>query len=143
MITDSIKAKAIALLQSSETARDVSEILAIPYMLVKEWESKLDLSDLTTLEANTNALEKVIIGEILSNTEKNKEMLRSKVEETAIKIVEAANENIYSADVIQSRSLQLLGNTISTLYKTILGENKTEDDPLSKGMTMLEQIGID
>lgn len=143
MITDKEKSTALALLKSGDSPENVSEVLQLPYMLVRDWADAMDVKDLTKLQANALALNKVIKGELLPNTAANKEMLRLKIEETAIDIVEAVKTNINSGDIIQSRSLQLLANTCSQLYKTILGENIGNPSEPNDSLSMLEQIGID
>lgn len=145
MITDKLKAQAIALLKNGESIEKVSGDLVIPYKLVEEWYDGLDIKDLTKLQAHTYAMTKVLNGEVIPKEDVNKDLLKVQIEETAIEIVKEAKANIHTGDLVQSKSLQALATTCSTLYKSIIGESIKPQviGDGEQGATIFEQLSID
>ena len=143
MITDKLKANAIALLKLGDSVRQVSEELEIPYMLVKEWADALDVRDLTALQANTRALATVMNKQaIIEPSEQNKEILKAKIEKVALDIVDHVELIVHIGDPIQSKALQLLADTCSKLYLNIAngGDATATQSPTS---TIFEQLSRD
>lgn len=146
MITEKTKANAISLLKLGDTPEQVAEALELPLMLLREWKETISPKDLTSLQANTNALTKVVNGEVLTSSAENAEILRIKIEETAIKIVDQVSMAVPFADVVQARALQLLADTCSKLYSTVINKGQLPTTPQSPGMqalTMFEQMSRD
>lgn len=146
MITEKTKANAISLLKLGDTPEQVSDQLELPVMLVREWAENLGLKDLTALQANTNALARVVQGEVLSTSEENAEILRIKIEETAIQIVDQVNKAIPYSDVVQAKALQLLADTCSKLYSTVINKGQASGPPQTPGqqaLSMFEQLSKD
>lgn len=146
MITEKTKANAISLLKLGDTPEQVSEALELPLMLVREWHTSIGGKDLTSLQANANALERVINGELIPSTEANAEILRVKIEETALKIVEQVSHAVPFGDVVQARSLQLLADTCSKLYNTVINKGQVAAAPQTPGqaaLSMFEQMSRD
>lgn len=141
MITPRLKANAIALLKMGDSPQKVSEDLELPYMLVKEWHDELDLSDLTTLQANTLAVSKILEGEVLYSND-NVDKLKTKIEETAILIIDRAKDYVHFPDLPSAKALELLANTCSKLYMTIITKQTGPQNPNS-GVSLLEQLGRD
>lgn len=143
MITDKLKANAIALLKLGDSVRQVSEELEIPYMLVKEWAEALDVRDLTALQANAHALATVMNKPtIIEPSEQNKEMLKAKIEKVALDIVDHVELIVHLGDPIQSKALQLLADTCSKLYLNIVNEGSPAA-PQSPTSTIFEQLSRD
>jgi hypothetical protein len=146
MITEKTKANAISLLKLGDTPEQVSSELELPYMLVREWYEKLDGKDLTMLSANTNALSKLANSEVLMSSEDNAEILKIKIEETAIKIMDKVSDTVHFPDVIQAKALHLLADTCSKLYNTVINKGKSPEGPQSAAMqslSMFEQLSRD
>lgn len=143
MITPKLKANAIALLEMGDSPRKVSEDLEVPYMLVMEWAESANLQSLTRLQANAVALSRVMESEVVNSGE-NVEILKTKIEETAIAIVDKTRlmAEVPYPDLQQSKALELLANTCSKLYLTIV--SKSPNPEINKnGMTLLEQLSRD
>ena len=143
MITDKLKANAIALLKLGDSVRQVSEELEIPYMLVKEWAEALDVHDLTALQANARALATVMNKQtVIEPSEQNKEILKAKIEKVALDIVDHVELIVHLGDPIQSKALQLLADTCSKLYLNIVNEGSPAA-PQSPTSTIFEQLSRD
>ena len=143
MITDKLKANAIALLKLGDSVRQVSEELEIPYMLVKEWADALDVHDLTALQANARALATVMNKQtVIEPSEQNKEILKAKIEKVALDIVDHVELIVHLGDPIQSKALQLLADTCSKLYLNIVNEGSPAA-PQSPTSTIFEQLSRD
>lgn len=142
MITDKLKANAIALMKMGDTPRKVSEDLELPYMLCKQWAEELGLNDLTAIEARAIGLAKALDGEIMNSSQQNVEILKAKIEETAIHIIDKAREYVHFPDLPSAKALELLSNTCTKLYLTIVSK-QTVNDQTPQGMTLLEQLGKD
>ena len=143
MITDKLKANAIALLKLGDSVRQVSEELEIPYMLVKEWAEALDVRDLTALQANARALATVMNKQtVIEPSEQNKEILKAKIEKVALDIVDHVELIVHLGDPIQSKALQLLADTCSKLYLNIVNEGSPAA-PQSPTSTIFEQLSRD
>lgn len=138
MFTENTKANAIALLKMGDSPEKVSDDLELPHMLIKEWYEELDLSDLTRMKANALAVSRVLEGEVLVGD--NIENLKNKIEETAILIIDKAKDYTEYPDLAQAKALELLANTCSKLYITIVSK-QTGVGGTSDGLTLLEQLG--
>lgn len=144
MITDKIKANAIALLKLGDSPREISDELEIPYMLVRNWADEIGIEDLTELKANTNALERIITSEVLSSTDANTEMLKLRIEETALKIVERVKDEVKYADLPTAKALQLMAQTCSTLYTTVINKGNVGNAiPGTGNLTMFDLVAKD
>lgn len=145
MITEKTKANAIALLKLGDTPEQVSDELELPLMLVREWYASIDGKDLTMLKANTNALTKMVSSELISNSEGNIEILRVKIEETAISIMDKVAQTVPFPDVIQAKALHLLADTCSKLYNTVInkGQAPAQQSPGMQALTMFDQLSRD
>lgn len=143
MISAKLKANAIALLEMGDSPRKVSEDLELPYMLVMEWAESANIQSLTKLQANAVAVSRVLEGEVMNSTE-NVDILKTKIEETAIAIVDKATllAQVPYPDLPQAKALELLANTCSKLYLTIVSKSPISDQP-KNGMTLLEQLARD
>jgi len=141
MITDKIKSNAIALMKMGDSPRKVSEDLELPFMLCQQWANDMGITDLTKIQANSIALSRVLEGEIL-DSDKNVEILKQKIEETAILIIDKAKEYVKWPDLQQAKALELLSNTCSKLYLTIISKSGEKEIP-SNGVSLFEQLGRD
>lgn len=145
MITEKTKANAIALLKLGDTPEQVSDELELPLMLVREWNDSIDGKDLTMLKANTNALTKMASSELIANSDGNIEILRVKIEETAISIMDKVGQTVHFPDVIQAKALHLLADTCSKLYNTVInkGQAPAQQSPGMQALTMFDQLSRD
>lgn len=137
MITDNIKAKAIAQLKLGYPYRDVANQFELPEMLVKDWFNSLDEKDLTSLAANTYALGAICSGGITKN---NVDILKDKIEKVAIKIIDQVEIYTPYPDIVQAKALNLLADTCSKLYTSIISKTTTAL-PENRTMSLLEQLG--
>lgn len=140
MITDRTKANAIALLKLGDSPTKISEDLELPLMLIREWAEAAGLDTMIDMQANTNALERIINQELIPPTDDNIAMLKTKIEETAIKIVDAvSNQTNGYADLPTAKALSLLANTCTSIYTTII--NKGNVAPPGDGsLTMFDHV---
>ena len=123
MITEAIKNKAIFRLRDRETAEDIAKDMELPLPLVKEWESKLDAKDLTHLQSNIHAIETFGKQEIFAPGQTgNEEMLRTKIEEVAMEIVDQVNLTVSTPDIMRAKTLQLCADTITKLYDSLINK---------------------
>mgnify|MGYP007104190841 CR=1 FL=1 len=145
MITDKTKANAISLLKLGDTPEKVSADLELPLMLVREWCEDIGVNDLTGLQANVHALDRVVNGEILPSTNENTELLRLKIEKTALEIVDHVSKAVPYGDVVQAKSLNLLADTCSKLYNTVInkGQATAPQTPGAAALSMLEDLRKD
>lgn len=145
MITDKTKANAISLLKLGDTPEKVSRDLELPLMLVREWHESIGGNDLTSLNANVNAISRVIEGELIPSTNENVEMLRLKIEQTALEIVDHVSKAVPYGDVVQAKSLNLLADTCSKLYNTVInkGQATAPQTPGAAALSMLEDLRKD
>lgn len=121
MVSEMEKASAISRLQLGDTPLAISADLGLPTKLVEEWKENLSPTDLIKLEANTNALARVVTPTAIANTSQdNIERLRTKIEEAAIEIIDQVSLTAFCPDPIRAKSLQLLANTCSSLYTTLV-----------------------
>lgn len=124
MITEPIKAKAIALIKHQTSLDEIAEQLELPIMLVREW-AKLEGKDLVALEANIHAVENVLQGEVL---EQDKiQLLKDKLEDAAIEVTKDINMAL--GDPLYAKSLQLCADTIAKLYVSIVKKDTPSDNP--------------
>jgi len=144
-INDNLKASAIAKLKGGDSIIQVAEECGLPEKLVEEWFNKLEPNDLIHLQANLNAIQRVADGEILSPSEVNRQRIQDKLEITAIDLIDAARANIYTGDLAQSKSIQLLSASCSMLYKSFVGSAKgtNGDECGSTTLDLIEELGLD
>lgn len=142
MITAKTKAYALSLLKMGDSIKQVSEDLQLPIMLVREWAETIDIKDLTELNANAVAVSRVLEGEVLNSNE-DIEKLKNKIEKTALLIIDKVGETIAYPDLPQAKALELLANTCSKLYMTIVSRSNLADSGPINGLTLLEQLGRD
>ncbi len=122
MITEATKNKAIFRLRDRETAEDIAKDMELPLPLVKEWESNLDAKDLTRLQSNVHAIETFSKGDILLPSSGQEEILRLKIEEVAIEIVDQVNLTVSTPDIMRAKTLQLCADTITKLYDSLINK---------------------
>lgn len=132
MITEKIKAKALSRLKRGEEVNIIAEELNLPSKLVSEWRDGLELTDLTVIEANVQAVETIYKNEdtldpLLS------EKLRVSIEETSIDVTKAIPLVVLSGDPMQAKAIECICNGLANLYKTIvLKGGVIEHDPSDK-----------
>lgn len=146
MITEKTKANAISLLKLGDTPESVSSELELPLMLVREWHEAIGPKDLTKMQANANALSRIVNSELLPSSAENAEMLKLKIEETALEIVEQVAKCVPFGDVIQAKALNLLADTCSKLYNTVINKGQIQTTPMTPGqqaLSMFEQMSRD
>lgn len=117
MITEKIKAKAIALLERRKLAEEVAEELDLPVMVVKDWEKTLSVKSLVALEATVHAIEDIEIASIDPTMEAK---LKTKLEEAAHEIADQVYKYAGSGDPIHAKALQLNADAVTKLYQTII-----------------------
>lgn len=117
MITEKIKAKAIALLERRKLAEEVAEELELPVMVVKEWEKNLSVKSLVALEATVHAIEDIEISSIDPTMEAK---LKTKLEEAAREIADQVYKYAGGGDIIHAKALQLNADAVTKLYQTII-----------------------
>lgn len=122
MITEQLKAQAIAKLRHAVPIEDIASALNIPVKLVKEWKGKLDPKDLVAIEANIYAAEKLAYGEIVTEDD-NEKILKETLELTAIDIAKEVNNGFSLQDPMAAKSVQLCADAISKLYNTFILKN--------------------
>lgn len=139
MITDSLKAKAIAQLKLGYPYRDVANQFELPEALVKSWFNSLDVNDLTSLAANIHAIGVVSDSKV---TPGNVDVLRDKIEKVAIKVIDQAEVYVAYPDIVQAKALNLLADTCAKLYLSIVSKAGSAAIP-TKTASLLEQLGKD
>lgn len=122
MITEAIKNKAIFRLRDRETAEDIAKDMELPLPLVLEWESKLDQKDLTQLQSNIHAVQTFANGDILLPSSGQEELLRLKIEEIAIEIVDQVSLTVSTPDIMRAKTLQLCADTVTKLYDSLINK---------------------
>ena len=124
MITESVKAVALARIKHQVPIEQISRELDIPEKLVKEWGGKLSENDMIAIEANIHAIDTVLHDNGVTGQE---DILKSKLELAAI----ALTNEMYLAskgDAIHAKSIELCANAITKLYQTIVMKNQGKDD---------------
>lgn len=144
-INDYLKSSVIAKLKAGDSVPQVAKDCGLPEKLIEEWYNKLDPTDLIHLQANLNAIQRVADGEILSPSEVNRKRIQDKLEVTAIELIDAVRGNIFTGDLAQSKSLQLLAASCSMLYKSFVGTPKNENglSSITNALDIIEELGID
>ena len=123
MVSNFEKATALTRLKLGDSPIQISADLGLPTMLVKEWQENLDMNDLVIQQANTNAISRLVKA-TPSGDKDTIAILRAKIEETAIEIMDQVSLSIMYADPVRAKALQLLANTCSTLYTTLINKDK-------------------
>lgn len=142
MISDREKAMAITRLQFGDDPLTISADLGIPTKLVEEWKENLSLSDLTKIEANATALSRVITPSNQTIVENNIEVLKTKIEETAIEIVEQVSLTVCCPDPLRAKGLQILANTCASLYTTLINKDAMSQTG-DTNITLFQQLSKD
>ena len=143
MVSDFEKASAISRLQLGDTPLAISADLGLPTKLVEEWRESLSPTDLIKLEANTKALARVITPDAINTTsEDNITILRAKIEKTAIEIVDQVSLATFCPDPMRAKSLQLLANTCSSLYSTLVNGGAAPNTN-DTNITLFQQLSRD
>lgn len=122
MITDKDKAKVIAELKRLRTPEELSEKYDIPLGLIKEWERKLDVKDLTVIESKISVIEDITNGELEIT---NSSLLQSTLEDASIDLIKQVRIAATTGDMVHANSIKLCAEAISNLYKTIILKNNT------------------
>lgn len=122
MISDKLKAQAIAQLRSGYTVDIVSEDLDIPESLVEEWSERLNPASLVALEAAAIAVRRVEQGEVVPL---NEEVLKDTLEQTAVELAKQAAIPGSWGDMAQAKSVQLCADAVAKLYTTLVLKNNS------------------
>lgn len=117
MISQEIKANAIARLAQAIPPEEVAENLDIPLKLVKEWSDNLSPNNLVSVHANINAMNNLKENEVLGL---NEDVLRETLELTAIDIAKSASVSSSYSDPLSAKAVQLCADAVSRLYKTFI-----------------------
>jgi hypothetical protein len=120
MITETVKSTAIAKIKCQVPYPEIAEELDIPELLVKEWADKLEGNDLVHMQANIHALERMSRQTLIEPSSNMEELLKTKIEEVAVNIVNEVDMVVATADPIRAKTLQLCADTITKLYTTIV-----------------------
>lgn len=144
MVTEKIKANAIALMKMGDPPEKVAEDLELPPFLVREWFNNLDKSALIALQANVTAAERVLNGVVLSGDTTKIEKLRDKIEDTAIEIIDEAKRIIPFGDIQAAKALHLLSDTCAKLYGAVINKGQTNlnltANPVTNAQAMFEEL---
>lgn len=144
MITEKIKANAIALMKMGDTPEKVAEDLELPQRLVREWYEQLDKSALVALQANVIAAERVLTGVVISGDTAKIEKLRDKIEDTAIEIIDEAKRIIPFGDIQAAKALHLLSDTCAKLYGAVINKGQTNvnlsNNPVSNAQALFQEL---
>lgn len=119
MIDAKKKASAIARIKALEELETIAEDMNIPIMLLQDWEASLSDDDLTTVQANTLAVAKVLSGELVEGNEK---ILKQRLEEAATEIAIRVHGAAAHGDIVYATSLDKCANAIAKLYATMIAK---------------------
>lgn len=125
MISDTIKAKAITQIRRQVPLDEIANELCLPLMLIKDWQSNLDVKDLVIVEANVAAIEDVLKGEVVEPDKIS--ILKDKLEDAAIEVTKEVS--IALGDPMYAKSLQLCADTIAKLYVSIVKKDTPAENP--------------
>lgn len=120
MITEAVKSKAIAQLRQNVSVEDVAMSLDLPEKLIREWEKKLDPSDMVAQEASVIAIEKLTKDMSSSEIVIHSEKLRELIEETAIDLVKAMAIPMMNGDMAHGKTIEMLSNSLVKMYHMIV-----------------------
>lgn len=143
MVSEIDKAASIARLQFGDSPLQISADLGLPTKLVEEWRENLSSQDLLKIEANATAvarISEVIPPGIEGNDVINR--LKNKIEETAVEIVEQVSIAVVCPDPMRAKTLQLLANTCSSLYTTIVNKDVSPQSG-DTNVTLFQQLSKD
>lgn len=126
MITKDKKAQAIARIKALDPLEQIAEDMALPLTLLREWEGDLSDDDLVTVKANTNAVARVLSGEIVEGSEG---LLKQRLEEAAVEIAIQAHRVAGSGDILAAKTVDLCANAVTKLYSSLIQKVGT-DNPM-------------
>lgn len=137
MITDRIKAAAIARLSTDEDLESISSSMDIPIAVLRDWQKTLPPASLITLEANNLAMSRVLAAPISTNTA---DILKAKILDAAIEVAEQVRYTASSGDIAYATALNRCANTLTSLYETIVAHSATVDtvNPIDIEGTLLD-----
>lgn len=117
MITDKLKAQAMAQIRHQVPIEEIAKDLSIPLQLLKEWQANVSPRDMSAIESNIFACEKIASGELVPL---NDDILKGELEKAAIELARSAYKNANAGDMIYSKSVELLSNAVAKLYQTMI-----------------------
>lgn len=146
MITEKVKATAIAKLKHKIPPETIAAQLDIPVKLVKDWAGSLNGNDMMAIESNIHAVQVLTDKNAVANGEivpLNEDVLRETLELTAIDLAKAATMPGTSADIVHAKSIQACADAITKLYQTFIlkgatGEPSKPND--GQGQTLFQQL---
>ena len=130
MISDKLKAQAIAQLRSGYEVFTVVKDLEIPESLVEDWYNTLDANNLVALEAVAIAVQRVENGEVMPG---NDEVLKETLEQTAIGLVKQVAVLGGWGDMAAVKSIQLCADAVTKMYTTMVFKNSSSIDIVNPG----------
>jgi hypothetical protein len=142
MVSNLEKATAISRLKLGDTPLDISADLGLPTMLIKEWQDNLDMNDLVRLQANTQAVNRLITVTPPEDSSLLVAGLKNKIEEAAVEIIDHVGFAIRSGDPQYARALHLLASTCTTLYTTIVNKEAVPTGA-NTNITLFQQLRKD
>ena len=140
MISNQLKAQAIARIRHNVPLEDIAHELDIPLMLIKEWSSTLNVKDLVAIESNVYAVQTLLDKD---PSAENEARLKSKLEEVAFDIAEETSKAVGYGDPVLSKSLQLCADTVSKLYTVFIAKNNGPaplEQPSSTGLSLFQNM---
>lgn len=126
MITKERKAQALARIKALDSLELIAEEMALPLTLLKEWEANMSDDDLVTVKANTNAVARVLAGEIVEGSE---QLLKQRLEEAAVEVAIQAHRVAGSGDIIAAKTVDLCASAITKLYASLI-QKAGSDNPI-------------
>ncbi len=132
MITREIKMEAIAQINLGIPLPDIAANMDIPLPLVQEWSDKEALetksdNDLVAIAANIHAVRLLERGEIIPKSSDQEELLKIKIEEVALDIVDQISLTVASPDILRAKTLQLCADTVTKLYNSMVAKVTSAD----------------
>lgn len=118
MITDQMKAAAVARLRRQEDPASIAASLKIPEKVVKEWQKALNPRDLVAIESNIYAVEE--LSKVQELVPMQEEILKQALEQAAIDLAKEASYPATTADVIHAKAINLCADAVCKLYSTLV-----------------------
>lgn len=126
MITKERKAQALARIKALDPLEQIAEDMDLPLALLREWEGDMSDDDLVTVKANTNAVARVLSGEIVEGSES---LLKQRLEEAAVEIAIQAHRVAGSGDILSAKTIDLCANAVTKLYASLI-QKVGPDNPM-------------
>lgn len=134
MITEQMKTTAIARIKMLEPPEDVALDMCIPVQLIREWADTISGKDMVQMKANIIATSNLAQEMGVSTSKDDLNLLRAKLEESAITIATEVALTVATGDVVAAKTIQLCADAVTKLYNTFInGDGRDPGQPSQNG----------